>query len=78
MKFKVGDKVKFTHRTTLNPKLWGGVVTIIEVRDGKRQFPYIVSGEVTRRFPVLAEEIELTVQVGEQLLFSFMGATDGT
>ena len=72
MKYKVGDKVRFVKCTSLNPKMWGKISTILEIRDGGRQFPYIVSIGITGRFPALNIEIEKVATKGQQLLFSFM------
>ena len=71
MELKVGDKVKFVQCTTLNPKLWGQVCVICEVRDSRRDFPYLVKWGITGRLPVLDGEIEKLVIAG-QLLFPFM------
>ena len=70
--FKVGDKVRFVKCISLNPKMWGKISTILEVRDGGRQFPYIVSIGISGCFPALDIEIEKVVTKGEQLLFEFM------
>ena len=70
--FEVGDKVRFVKCFSLNPKPWGKISTILEVRDNERQFPYIVSIGITGRFPTLAYEIEKVAIKGQQLLFSFM------
>lgn len=74
--FKVGDKVRL--KDHINFRCKGKVLTIIkEVGDDFNKYIYVTyNGIWGSYYPLLPNEIEHTVKVGEQLMFSFMKGTE--
>ena len=75
--FKVGDKVKL--RDSQQFAFGRKVLTIVAGDCGDEYIPVIFEGmKVQGYFPIKPCEIEKVNIKGQQLLFSFMSAMDGT
>lgn len=76
MKFKIGDKIKFIG---IVPKIFINMEGVIEeIRPPNRKFPYYIRFNNGHGYPVMKWEVEKVSEKGEQLLFSFMSAMEGT
>jgi len=66
--FKIGDKIKLK-----NPKSFSlGTATLVIVRFDGEYIKVTWGGVSKREFPLLPNEIEIAIRVGEQLMFNFM------
>ena len=71
MKYKVGDKVRLSEKFYIEDYR-GALAKIIRVQKNCSDFPYKINCKSLVDCPVHLYEIEPTIKVGQQLLFSFM------
>lgn len=68
--FKIGDKVKL--KPPWRFSCGGKVLTVVDIDCGYKYIPVRWEGMKGVCFPLLPDEIEPVIKVGEQLTFEFM------